>query len=61
MLGAGPEPLPWRQLTAAKLEPRLRRLITETRFQEVVHNLSRLLAAEDGPRTAATILGSIHA
>ena len=61
MLGAGPEPLPWRQLTAAKLEPRLRRLVTETRFQEVALKLSRLLAAEDGPRSAATILESIHA
>lgn len=61
MLGAGPEPLPWRQLTAEKLEPRLRRLITDTRFSKVAHDLSRRLSAEDGPRTAATILESIDA
>jgi sterol 3beta-glucosyltransferase len=59
-LGAGPQPLPWRQLTAAKLEPRLRQLITDPRYPEVTDNLSRLLAAEDGPRTAATILESLH-
>lgn len=61
MLGAGPEPLPWRQLTAARLEPRLRRLVTDSSFKNVADKLSRLLAAEDGPRSAAAILESIHA
>jgi UDP:flavonoid glycosyltransferase YjiC (YdhE family) len=59
-LGAGPEPLPWRQLTAAKLEPRLRQLLTDASFKRVADNLSRLIATEDGPRTAATILESIQ-
>jgi len=36
--------------------PRLRRLLTDTSFSNVANNLSRLLATEDGPRTAATIL-----
>jgi sterol 3beta-glucosyltransferase len=59
-LGAGPEPLPWRQLTAAKLEPRLRRLVTNPSFKNVAYNVSRLLAAEDGSRRAATILETTY-
>lgn len=58
--GAGPEPLPWRQLTADGLEPRLRRLVTEPRFKEVAQTVSTLLAAEDGPRTATAVLESIQ-
>jgi sterol 3beta-glucosyltransferase len=60
-LGAGPEPLPWRRLTAGRLEPRLRRLVTDRGFQKAAHDVSRLLATEDGAGTAVAILESVQA
>lgn len=59
--GAGPEPLPWRKLTADSLAPRLSQLINSRRYQQTANTVNRQLAGEDGPGTAASVLETIQA
>jgi sterol 3beta-glucosyltransferase len=60
-LGAGPKPLPWRQLNAARLEERLRRLTLEPSYGDVAGSIGHLIGTENGADRAVSILESIHA
>lgn len=59
-LGAGPDPLPWRHLTAAKLEERLRPLTSYTSYQNEAQRIGHLLNAEDGAGAAVAVLEALH-
>ncbi|MFL6064690.1 MAG: glycosyltransferase [Friedmanniella sp.] len=59
-LGAGPEPLPWRRLTASRLTDRLHRLTRQTTYQNTAARIGSLIARENGTAQAVTILESIH-
>ena len=58
-LGAGPKPLPSRQLTVSALAGRLRALTGEGRHAETARRLGRALAAEDGVGRACDALSRL--
>ncbi|MFJ9740749.1 glycosyltransferase [Streptomyces sp. NPDC101166] len=55
-LGAGPAPLPARDLTVAALAGRLRALTRHAPYAEAAGRLGRVLAAEDGTARACRVL-----
>lgn len=57
----GPGPPSWRRLSAESLAPRLRRLITDDRYQVAAAAISRQLAGKDGPGTATSVLEASQA
>jgi sterol 3beta-glucosyltransferase len=59
-LGAGPDPLPWRALSATRLESRLRDLVAEHHYQHEAARIGELIATEDGPQAAIDILQALH-
>lgn len=55
-LGAGPQPIPRRQLTALRLADAITRAVTDTGIQERAKSLGELIRAEDGIGKAVEIL-----
>jgi sterol 3beta-glucosyltransferase len=60
LLGAGPNPLPQRQITAARLADRLDQLLCTQKYRDSAGTLASLLRTEDGPARASAILDSIQ-
>ncbi len=59
-LGCGPDPLPWRRLTARTLEERLRRLATDTSYRHHADEVARRIRSDDGTGAATEVLESIE-
>jgi sterol 3beta-glucosyltransferase len=60
LLGAGPDPLPQRQITAERLTDRLNRLVCDQTYRDRAEAVARLIETEDGPTRATAILESIQ-
>lgn len=58
-LGAGPKPLPSRQLTVSALADRLRAVTGDGGHTETARRLGRALAAEDGVAQACHVLNRL--
>lgn len=55
-LGAGPEPIPRRRLTAARLAAAIRAAVTDPRLSQAAADLGRAIRAEDGPGRAVQLV-----
>jgi UDP:flavonoid glycosyltransferase YjiC (YdhE family) len=58
-LGAGPKPLPFRQLTVSALADRLRAVTEDGGHAETARRLGRVLTAEDGVAQACHVLNQL--